>query len=370
MPSIFSTSRSASPTTAPPASARSALRSSGAAPRPRSRTGCATPASGSCRHRPPLPPAHAPPRHDRRLHAFSASAAAAAAAPRAPPLARLDQVDQLAPLGHLGLARGEHLLLLGHRLGARLIGRRLRIGLRLRLLCDGDGALLLGELHALRRAISAACTARSLPMRSCSEPARSGSAPARPSAARLICALSASCSLSARSRARSARCARPRDLHFALLLQPRVLASRSMSSAASPLPGSCCGSDQRVLLDVVALLLARLDLLGQPRQTLGVERVARVEELHRGLVELRQRGRFELQAILEQVFRDHRCAPAGRSRRASRAAPPSSSRRQRCAARRRTCPRAAPSAARAAWCAGPASARRRRSASGSACTRT
>ncbi|MGC4023818.1 MAG: hypothetical protein QM744_00725 [Mesorhizobium sp.] len=44
-------------------------------------------------------------------------------------------------------------------------------------------------------------------------------------------------------------------------------------------------SDHRVLLDVVALFLARLDLLGQPGEAFRVECVGRVEQLDIGLVE-------------------------------------------------------------------------------------
>ena len=59
--------------------------------------------------------------------------------------------------------------------------------------------------------------------------------------------------------------------------------------------------DHGVLFDVVADLLAPLDLLSEPRQALGVEGIGRVEELHGGLVELGQRRRFELKTILQQV---------------------------------------------------------------------
>ena len=59
---------------------------------------------------------------------------------------------QLLPLRELGLAHREHLLLLGHRLGARLVGRGLRLGLRPRLLGDRDRALLLAQLDGLSTA--------------------------------------------------------------------------------------------------------------------------------------------------------------------------------------------------------------------------
>jgi hypothetical protein len=59
----------------------------------------------------------------------------------------------------------------------------------------------------------------------------------------------------------------------------------------------------RVLFDVVARLLAQLDLLGQLGQTLGVERVIGVEMLDRRLVEPGQRHRFELEPVHRQVVR-------------------------------------------------------------------
>src|SRR5205807_7967379 len=61
----------------------------------------------------------------------------------------LHDLDALAALGGLGVARGEHALLLGHGPRARLVGGGLRFGLELRLLGDGDGPLLLGELDRL-----------------------------------------------------------------------------------------------------------------------------------------------------------------------------------------------------------------------------
>ena len=61
-------------------------------------------------------------------------------------LARADQLDRLLALGHLDLARGEDLLLGGDGVGARRVGGRLGVALRLALLRDRDRALLLGEL--------------------------------------------------------------------------------------------------------------------------------------------------------------------------------------------------------------------------------
>ena len=102
-----------------------------------------------------------------------------------------------------------------------------------------------------------------------------------------------------------------RDLDLALLAQPRVLAlAVDLQAQLLGLEVLVADGDQRVLLDVVALLLAVLDLLGQPRQALGVEGVAGVEELHAGLVELRQRRGFQLQAVLASG----RSATASRTR--------------------------------------------------------
>src|SRR6266480_1477203 len=80
---------------------------------------------------------------------------------------------------------------------------------------------------------------------------------------------------------------RPLHLQLAGLLQARVL-EVTVDVERLPLGVQVLVADldHGVLLDVVALLLARLDGLGQPRQALGVEGVRRIEELHRGLVEL------------------------------------------------------------------------------------
>src|SRR2546430_1347578 len=84
-----------------------------------------------------------------------------------------------------------------------------------------------------------------------------------------------------------ARLRRPLHLQLAGLLQARVL-EVTVDVERLPLGVQVLVADldHGVLLDVVALLLARLDGLRQPRQPLGVEGVRRVEELHRGLVEL------------------------------------------------------------------------------------
>ena len=71
------------------------------------------------------------------------------------------------------------------------------------------------------------------------------------------------------------------SLFNALLGEARVLAlTVDLERQLLGLEVFVADRDQGVLLDVVALLLAVFDLLGEPRQALGVEGVARVEELH------------------------------------------------------------------------------------------
>ena len=154
-----------------------------------------------------------------------------------------DQLDRLLALGHLDLARGEHLLLGGHRVGARRVGRGLRLALRLALLARPRS-------RAAARPARATCGARSrrpgsrAPCRSAParSSARSGCAPRRSSAWRR----------SARSR-RPARAARarssPRRAGARARSRPRAAASgartrlrgRSRARASRP-RGSCCGS--------------------------------------------------------------------------------------------------------------------------------
>ena len=61
--------------------------------------------------------------------------------------------------------------------------------------------------------------------------------------------------------------------------------------------------DTRLVLDPVAKPAARLDLLGELGQPLGVEGVRRVEDADVGLVEARQRGVLEFQAVRRQRAR-------------------------------------------------------------------
>src|SRR5690606_13728483 len=75
-----------------------------------------------------------------------------------------------------------------------------------------------------------------------------------------------------------------RDLDFTLLGQTSIFGFpvyRKRQLLGFQVLGA--DRDQRILLDIVALLLAALDLLGQTGQTLGVELIGRVEVLHRGL---------------------------------------------------------------------------------------
>ena len=60
--------------------------------------------------------------------------------------------------------------------------------------------------------------------------------------------------------------------------------------------------DHRVLLDIVAQLAFGFDVLHQPGQAFGVEPVRRVEIFEVGLVEVGDRHRFQLEAVLGQRF--------------------------------------------------------------------
>ncbi len=91
--------------------------------------------------------------------------------------------------------------------------------------------------------------------------------------------------------------------HFdvALLFEPRRLAL-ALDLQGLPLGFEVARADldHRVLLDVVAQFAPGLDVLHQPRQTLGVEAVRGVEELQVRLVEIGDGHRFELKAVLRQ----------------------------------------------------------------------
>ena len=93
--------------------------------------------------------------------------------------------------------------------------------------------------------------------------------------------------------------------HFdvALLVQPRGLAF-ALDVERLALGFEVAGADQdhRFLLDVVAQLAPRLDLLDQLRQAFGVEAVRGVEVFEVGLVEVGDRDRLKLEAVLRQPF--------------------------------------------------------------------
>jgi len=157
--------------------------------------------------------------------------------------------------------------------------------LRLRLLGPPRWPVLLGSSTACRRPIRAApprAPCRSAPP----PPPLGGDARAVTALRTPICLPRHPAPFSARGRAR-----RPAGTRAASELAD--MASAPYSSSA----GRCRAAwrsvsrflfahlDHGVLLDVVADLLAPLDLLGEPGETLRVEGVGRVEELHRGLVE-------------------------------------------------------------------------------------
>ena len=92
------------------------------------------------------------------------------------------------------------------------------------------------------------------------------------------------------------------DLDVALLLELRGLAlALDVECLLLRLEVAAADLDHRVLLDVVAQLTPRLDVLDQPRQALGVEAVRGVEELEIGLVEIGDRDGFELEPVLGEA---------------------------------------------------------------------
>ena len=92
-------------------------------------------------------------------------------------------------------------------------------------------------------------------------------------------------------------------LDVALLFEPRRLAL-ALDLQRLPLGFEIARADldHRVLLDVVAQFALGLDVLHQPRQTLGVEAVRGVEELQVGLVEVGDRDQFQFESVLRQRF--------------------------------------------------------------------
>ena len=96
---------------------------------------------------------------------------------------------------------------------------------------------------------------------------------------------------------------RAAHLDVALLFEARGLAF-PLDFERLPFGVEIAGADldHRVLLDVVAQLALGLDVLHQPGQTFGVEPVRRIEEFQVGLVEVGDRDRFQLEAVLGQRF--------------------------------------------------------------------
>ena len=88
-------------------------------------------------------------------------------------------------------------------------------------------------------------------------------------------------------------------LDVALLIEPGGLAL-AVDIQRLLLGFEVAGADQdhRILFDVVAQLAPGLDVLDQLGEALGVEAVGRVEEFEIGLVEIDDRHRFELEAVL------------------------------------------------------------------------
>ncbi len=277
----------------------------------------APPASGSCRHPPRPRPRPAPPRRGRADAASPASAATCSrSASRSALLRRARSARCALRRSAISVSRAVNTFS-----SADTASARARVGLGLRL-ATGRATARRRRWHAparpvpatLRRSISQLLDRRA-PWR-CAPPqwpARARCARARSARCAVICARSASCSRCRRARARhlGALASRAADLQLALLRQARVFQRRGRS----PAPGFSVSRfllricDHRVLFDVVADLLAPLDLLGQARQALGVEGVGRIEELHAGLVELGQRHGLELEAVLQQVL-GHRVAHA------------------------------------------------------------
>ena len=93
--------------------------------------------------------------------------------------------------------------------------------------------------------------------------------------------------------------------------------------------------------DLVALLLALPGDLGQGRQAVGVEEIARIEMLDVALVEPRQRHRFEFEAVVLDVGADRVLHRFDEGRRAAPAALRGSWWRRPSAGRRRISPRSA-----------------------------
>ena len=91
------------------------------------------------------------------------------------------------------------------------------------------------------------------------------------------------------------------NLDVALLIQPRGLAL-ALDLERLPLGFEVAGADldHRILFDVVAQFALGLDVFHQLGQALRIEAVRRVEEFEVGLVEVGDRHKFQLEAVLGQ----------------------------------------------------------------------
>ena len=172
MPSILSMRRRRAFDAATRAQDVRAPRSSGASPRPSdlvAQLGRERPGSS--------PPSASPSASSRRASARSPAANFSASAWQAHmrmPVALgvllgRDDLDLLAALGHLGLARGEHLLLGSHRPGPRRLGDGMGVG-------PGPSRPRRWRWRAAARPVRGPCAARP---RAAASPARAGCAPRR-----------------------------------------------------------------------------------------------------------------------------------------------------------------------------------------------
>ena len=204
---------------------------------------------------------------------------------------RVDQFDPLRSLGDLRLARGHHLFLRRHGLGPRLIGFGLGLTFLSALVLYRDLLLLprnldrlrLGDPRLLDRAIRLDLGGVRLLL--CGDPC--------------LIRLALAFGLLARH---LGRLFGTPHFQLALLLQPREFGvARDRERRAGRLQVLRLDLHARVLFDVVARLLAQLDLLGQLGETLGVKGIVGVEMLDRRLIQPGQRHAFQFQAVHRQI---------------------------------------------------------------------
>jgi hypothetical protein len=215
-----------------------------------------------------------------------------------------DEIDALPPLDHLRLARGEDALLLGHRPGPRQVARGLGVRLGPGLLGHRDRPVLLAELHRLALGNLELLDPSLLedpllldgPLRGQPRPVHGLPRPDLGALGLLL--------LLGALAGDVGPLGGPLHLELPLLGEARVLELPvDLEGLPLGLEVLVAHLDRGVLLDVVPDLLAALDLLGEARQTLGVEGVRRVEVLHRRLVELSEGDRLQLEAVLQEVRR-------------------------------------------------------------------